>query len=62
MDWTGDNKVFDKQVHHDQDIIRGIGNTYSDEILWQTKISPFSKANAVPDEKIKELAKAIKNL
>jgi formamidopyrimidine-DNA glycosylase len=51
-----------KKILHDQDIIRGIGNAYSDEILWQTKISPFSKANAIPDEKIKELAKTIKKV
>lgn len=51
-----------KNVLLDQDLIRGIGNSYSDEILWQTKISPFSKANAIPDEKIKELAVVIKKV
>lgn len=51
-----------KNVLLDQDVIRGIGNGYSDEILWQTRISPFSKSNAIPDEKIKELAKAIKKV
>src|SRR5215208_1948079 len=51
-----------KNVLLDQDIIRGIGNSYSDEILWQTRISPFSKANAIPDEKIKQLAKNIKKV
>jgi formamidopyrimidine-DNA glycosylase len=43
-------------------VIRGIGNSYSDEILWQTRISPFSKANAIPDEKVKELATTIKKV
>lgn len=51
-----------KNVLIDQETIRGIGNSYSDEILWQTKISPFSKANAIPDEKIKELATTIKKV
>jgi formamidopyrimidine-DNA glycosylase len=51
-----------KNILLDQKVIRGIGNAYSDEILWQTKISPFSKANAIPDEKIKELAKNIKKV
>jgi formamidopyrimidine-DNA glycosylase len=51
-----------KNVLLDQDIIRGIGNSYSDEILWQTRISPFSKANAIPDEKVKELATTIKKV
>lgn len=51
-----------KNILLDQDTIRGIGNSYSDEILWQTRISPFSKANAIPDEKIKELATTIKKV
>jgi len=51
-----------KSILLDQDIIRGIGNGYSDEILWETKISPFSVAEAIPDEKIKELPKTIKKV
>ena len=51
-----------KNVLLDQNVIRGIGNGYSDEILWQTKISPFSKANAIPDEKVRELAMNIKKV
>jgi len=48
-----------KNIMLDQDLIRGIGNGYSDEILWQTRISPYSIASAIPDEKIKELVKKI---
>jgi formamidopyrimidine-DNA glycosylase len=51
-----------KNILLNQDIIRGIGNSYSDEILWATKISPFSIANKIPDDKIKELAKNIKKI
>lgn len=51
-----------KNILLDQHVIRGIGNAYSDEILWQTRISPFSKGNAIPDDKVKELAKKIKNV
>jgi formamidopyrimidine-DNA glycosylase len=51
-----------KNILLDQNVIRGIGNAYSDEILWQSRISPFSKANAIPDEKIKELGKNIKKV
>jgi formamidopyrimidine-DNA glycosylase len=43
-------------------LIRGIGNSYSDEILWQARISPFSVSNAIPDDKIKELVKIIKKV
>ena len=51
-----------KNVLLDQDNIRGIGNGYSDEILWMAKISPFSISNAIPDEKVRELAKTIKSV
>ncbi len=51
-----------KNILLDQDLIRGIGNSYSDEILWATKISPFSVSEAIPDEKIRELAKNIKKI
>jgi len=49
-----------KKLLIDQDIIRGIGNSYSDEILWRARISPYSIAAAIPDEKIKELVPIIK--
>jgi formamidopyrimidine-DNA glycosylase len=57
-----DRKTNIKNILLDQNIIRGIGNGYSDEILWQTRISPFSVANAIPDDKIKELATNIKKV
>ena len=51
-----------KNILLDQDTIRGIGNGYSDEILWETRISPYSVASAIPDEKIKELVRVIPKL
>lgn len=51
-----------KNVLIDQDLIRGIGNGYSDEILWETRIHPYSTALAIPDEKIRELVKVIPKL
>lgn len=51
-----------KKLLTDQDVIRGIGNSYSDEILWQASISPFSIANKIPDAKIRELATLIKKI
>ena len=53
-------KINIKKLLTDQDTIRGIGNSYSDEILWQARISPYSIAAAVPDEKIKMLVPIIK--
>ena len=46
----------------DQNVIRGIGNAYADEILWDALISPFSVCNKIPEEKIKTLAKSIKTV
>jgi formamidopyrimidine-DNA glycosylase len=64
LDFSYLKKIFNrratiKNILLDQDLIRGIGNGYSDEILWETRISPYSIASALPDKKIKELAKAI---
>src|SRR5579875_747930 len=33
----------------DQNNIRGIGNAYADEILWEAGIHPESKCNKIPD-------------
>lgn len=51
-----------KNLLLDQHQIRGIGNAYADEILWDAGLSPFSESNKIPDEKVKILAKSIKNV
>jgi formamidopyrimidine-DNA glycosylase len=51
-----------KNLLLDQHIIRGIGNAYADEILWDAHISPFSVCNKIPDAEIKKLAKSIKSV
>jgi formamidopyrimidine-DNA glycosylase len=51
-----------KNILLDQHIIRGIGNAYADEILWDTKISPFSIGNKIPENKIKDLVKSIRSV
>jgi formamidopyrimidine-DNA glycosylase len=51
-----------KTILLDQHIIRGIGNAYADEILWHARISPFSKADKIPKDKIKDLSKAVKTV
>ncbi|OOQ59330.1 DNA-formamidopyrimidine glycosylase family protein [Mucilaginibacter pedocola] len=55
----GKTKTNVKTVLLDQKIIRGIGNAYADEILWDAGISPFSASNKLPEEKIKDLVKSI---
>ncbi len=49
-----------KQVLMDQEIIAGIGNIYSDEILWLAGVHPESMVSKIPEEKIKEIYRAIK--
>jgi len=51
-----------KTVLMDQHIIRGIGNTYADEILWEARISPLSVSKAIPGDKVKELHQVIVEL
>ena len=56
------SKAAVKKVLMDQQVIRGIGNAYADEILWHAQISPFSISNKIPDESLKVLAKSIKSV
>lgn len=51
-----------KNLLLDQHVIRGIGNAYADEILWDAGISPFSISNKLPPAKIKALASSIKKV
>lgn len=51
-----------KTVLMDQKVLRGIGNAYADEILYDARISPFSTSNKIPEIKIKTLAKSIKSV
>lgn len=51
-----------KNVLLDQKIMRGIGNAYADEILWDARIAPLSASNKLPAEKIKELVNSIKKV
>ena len=55
-------KVQIKVLLMDQKLVRGIGNTYADEILWEARISPFSVAKAIPPPAVKRLLKAIKHV
>jgi formamidopyrimidine-DNA glycosylase len=43
----------------DQQVIGGIGNAYSDEILWRARVSPKSVAGKLPPEAIDALVEAI---
>jgi formamidopyrimidine-DNA glycosylase len=58
----GKTKTIVKNVLLDQKIIRGIGNAYADEILWDARISPFSLSNKIPHDKVKDLAQSIRTV
>ena len=49
-----------KQVLMDQSLISGIGNIYSDEILWRAGVHPLSHPNKIPEKNLRAMFKAIK--
>lgn len=51
-----------KQVLMDQSVVAGIGNIYSDEILWRSGIHPESRVEKIPDKKTREMFRAMKLL
>lgn len=50
-----------KKIITDQHIVRGLGNAYSDEILWNAKISPFSYGDKIPSDAVTRLSRSIKS-
>jgi len=58
----GATKSSVKTVLMDQKVLRGIGNAYADEILYDAKLSPFSASNKIPADKIKILLNSIKSV
>lgn len=51
-----------KQVLLDQEVVAGIGNIYSDDILWQARIHPFKPANKLKEKEIKVMYQAMKSI
>ena len=51
-----------KQVLMDQNIIAGIGNIYSDEILWQAKVHPLREIKELSEEEIKRIYEAMRRI
>ena len=51
-----------KQVLMDQTVIAGIGNIYSDEILWKAKIHPFKEVSKLSEEELKKIYQATKGI
>ena len=51
-----------KTLMMDQHQMRGIGNSYADEILYYAGISPFSIAKAIPVKEAKKLFKSLRHV
>jgi len=49
-----------KTVLMDQSIVAGIGNIYSDEILWRASVHPERKVSTIKESEFKLIFKAIK--
>jgi formamidopyrimidine-DNA glycosylase len=48
-----------KTVLMDQEIIAGIGNIYSDEVLWMSSIHPIQKVKDISEIKLKSIYKNV---
>lgn len=53
-------KTLIKTLLMDQKAMRGIGNSYADEILYHAGISPFSTASLIPEKKVNQLYESIR--
>jgi formamidopyrimidine-DNA glycosylase len=51
-----------KQVLMDQNIIAGVGNIYSDEILWRAKIHPFKEVSKLKKQDLKNIYRFLKDV
>ena len=51
-----------KTLLMDQKVMRGIGNSYTDEILYDAGVSPFSIANTLPAKAVTKLFNSIKTV
>jgi len=51
-----------KQVLMDPKIIAGIGNIYSDEILWRAGVHPLSITDKIPEKNMKEMYKIMQEV
>ncbi|MBM3250861.1 MAG: DNA-formamidopyrimidine glycosylase [Candidatus Nealsonbacteria bacterium] len=55
-------KIKIKQILMDQKVIAGIGNIYSDEILWRARVHPFRQVNKLTEKELKDIYKNIKSV
>ena len=51
-----------KQVLMNQEIIAGIGNIYSDEILWRAKVHPFKDVSKLTRKELENIYKSMREI
>ncbi len=51
-----------KQVLMDQSLVAGIGNIYSDEILWRAGVHPLSLAGRIPEKNLRVMFEQTKEI
>ena len=51
-----------KQILMNQEVIAGIGNIYSDEILWKARIHPFKDISKLTEAELKEIYTALQKI
>lgn len=49
-----------KRALTDPSLVAGIGNAYSDEILWRARLSPFARTGRLADDEWRRLLEAIR--
>jgi formamidopyrimidine-DNA glycosylase len=55
------NRGMIKNIITNERIIAGIGNAYSDEVLWEARLHPFRKRSDIPEEGLRGLYRAIRS-
>ena len=51
-----------KKILMDQTVIAGIGNIYSDEILWKAKVHPFKEVSNLTKDELRKIYQAMKRV
>lgn len=51
-----------KSILMDQHVIAGLGNVYTDEILFQSGVNPASTLSSLPEEKFRDVFTALKDV
>ena len=51
-----------KTILTTEQCVAGIGNAYSDEVLWEARLHPYRRRAELPDEKLRDLFRAVRSV